>query len=151
MADGEIDMLGIETFFCDDNTSIRANSGGYSEILVDLNSDVSEGDAIAVQLDAFGDERESYVSPVTGKVLSVATDPIREPGALLVRICADTSSMKSLPETDAPAAPTPDNDPPSPSPTDQGNSGASIAESSLIFACLASLATFICSTSCLSF
>ena len=44
MLDGEVDMLGIETFFCDDNTSVRANSGGYSEILVELNTDVMEGD-----------------------------------------------------------------------------------------------------------
>jgi uncharacterized protein len=93
MADGDIDLLGIDTYFCDDNTSVRANSGGYSEILVDLNSDVEEGDEIAMQLDAFGDERESYFAPVAGKVLSVATDPIREPGALLVRICSNTSSI----------------------------------------------------------
>jgi uncharacterized protein len=93
MAEGEIDMLGVETFFCDENTSVRANSGGYTEILVDLNTDVLEGDAIAVQLDAFGDERESYFAPVTGKVLSVATSPIREPGGLLVRICSNTSSL----------------------------------------------------------
>jgi Na+-translocating ferredoxin:NAD+ oxidoreductase RnfC subunit len=77
MADGDIDMLGIETYFCDDNTSVRANSGGYSEILVDLNSDVKEGDTIAVQMDAFGDDRETYLAPVSGKVLSVATDPFK--------------------------------------------------------------------------
>jgi predicted deacylase len=47
------------------------------EMLVDLNSDIKEGDTIAVQLDAFGDENETDFAGVSGKVLSVAKDPIR--------------------------------------------------------------------------
>jgi hypothetical protein len=103
MAEGEIDMLGVETYFCNDTMNVRANSGGYSEFLVKLNTDVFEGDMVAVQYDAFGDVRESYLAPVTGKVLSVGTDPIREPGALLTGICFTTPMMsKAGPGTPAP-------------------------------------------------
>jgi uncharacterized protein len=87
MMEGEIDMMDTDTFFCNDLTSIRASSGGYSEILVKLNEDVEEGQKIAIQFDAFGDERTRYEAPFSGRVLSLGTDPIREPGALLVRLC----------------------------------------------------------------
>lgn len=54
---------------------------------VELEEDVEEGQVLATQSNAFGDTRATYTAPWTGRVLSVATDPIREPGALVVRLC----------------------------------------------------------------
>lgn len=85
--EGEVDVLGIETYYCNDLTSIRATRGGYSDIFVDLNEDVTEGQVFASQFNAFGDVRMNYTAPWDGRVLSIGTDPIREPGALMVRLC----------------------------------------------------------------
>ncbi len=86
MLEGEIDMLGVETFYGNDMTSVHAERGGFADILVDLNADVEEGQPIARQTNVFGDVIKEYKAPWAGKVLSVATDPLREPGSLLVRL-----------------------------------------------------------------
>lgn len=44
-------------------TSISADAGGYSENKVSLNDDVGEAEAIAVQMNAFGDGLKKYVAP----------------------------------------------------------------------------------------
>ena len=111
--EGEVDLLGVETYFCDDLTSIRATRGGYSDILVELNDDVTEGQVAAIQFNAFGDIQANYTAPWDGRVLSIGTDPIREPGALMFRICRQLGP--ALP-TDPPAPPT--TNPPSPPATD---------------------------------
>ncbi|CAB9531190.1 succinylglutamate desuccinylase aspartoacylase [Seminavis robusta] len=38
-------------------------------------------------MQAFGGVRETYTAPVAGHVTSLATDPIREPGSMIVRLC----------------------------------------------------------------
>lgn len=86
MIEGEIDMLGVETYFGNDMTSIRADRGGFAETAVGLNEDVTEGQVVARQTNAFGDVIAEYRAPFAGRVLSIGTDPIREPGALLVRL-----------------------------------------------------------------
>ena len=85
--EGEVDMMGINTYYCNDMTSIRATRGGYADILVELEEDVEEGQVVATQFNAFGDVRANYTAPWAGRVLSIGTDPIREPGALMVRLC----------------------------------------------------------------
>ena len=84
--EGEVDLLGVETYFCNDLTSIRATRGGYGDILVDLLDDVEEGQLIATQVNGFGEVRANYTAPWAGRVLSLGTDPIREPGSLMVRL-----------------------------------------------------------------
>lgn len=86
MIEGDIEMMGVETFFGNDMTSIRATEGGFGEILVDLNQDVVEGELVAVQRNAFGEVIAEYKAPWDGKVLAVGTDPMRAPGALMVRM-----------------------------------------------------------------
>ncbi|CAB9521329.1 succinylglutamate desuccinylase aspartoacylase [Seminavis robusta] len=52
MWEGGIDMLGIETYSCNSFTNIRANRGGYTETLVELEHDVSVGDVVGYMYDA---------------------------------------------------------------------------------------------------
>lgn len=66
--------------------TVRADIGGYASPLVKLGEQVRAGQEVAVQWDAFGDEAKRYKAPVSGRVLSLNTDPLREPGTLLVRI-----------------------------------------------------------------
>ncbi|BEV71879.1 MULTISPECIES: succinylglutamate desuccinylase/aspartoacylase family protein [unclassified Paludibacterium] len=75
-----------KTYFGNDMTSVRAEVGGFAEVLVALNQDVVKGQKIAVQRDAFGKVLKTYFAPENGRVLSIGTDPLREPGGLLVRL-----------------------------------------------------------------
>ena len=68
------------------STNIFTDYGGYAYIHVDLKDRVSQGQALATVVDAYGTVLAEYSSPYDGVVLSVATDPLREPGAMLVRI-----------------------------------------------------------------
>lgn len=67
-------------------TSIRANKGGFSIAQVALLQEVEQGELVAIQYDAFGDEIERYRAPLAGTVLSHHSDSLREAGALLVRL-----------------------------------------------------------------
>ncbi|MBP7916955.1 MAG: succinylglutamate desuccinylase/aspartoacylase family protein [Arenimonas sp.] len=74
------------TFVGNETRSIRALQGGFSEVLVALNQDVTSGQLLAVQRNGFGDVVARYTAPFDGRVASIGTDPLREPGALLVRL-----------------------------------------------------------------
>ncbi|HWR95743.1 MAG TPA: succinylglutamate desuccinylase/aspartoacylase family protein [Arenimonas sp.] len=74
------------TFIGNQTLSIRASQGGFAEILAVLNSDVKTGQLLAVQRNGFGDIVARYTAPFDGRVASIATDPLREPGSLLVRL-----------------------------------------------------------------
>lgn len=74
------------TYFGKEMTSIRAEVGGFADILVKLGDMVTKDQLVAVQRDPFGKIIREYNAPVAGKVLSIGTDPIRESRSLLVRI-----------------------------------------------------------------
>lgn len=86
MIEGTADMLGATPYCGDQLTSIRARIGGISRIKAELNQWVDEGQELAEQVNPFGDVQETYVAPHAGRVASIATDPLRAPGALLVRL-----------------------------------------------------------------
>lgn len=67
-------------------SSIRAEVGGFSEILVKVGDSVTKGQKVAIQRNAFGDILRTYTATQDGKVLAIGDDPLREPRALLVRI-----------------------------------------------------------------
>jgi uncharacterized protein len=75
-----------DTFIGNETRSIRAQQGGFSEVLVALNQDVKSGQLLAVQRNGFGDVVARYTAPFDARVASIGTDPLREPGALLVRL-----------------------------------------------------------------
>jgi len=66
--------------------TVSARKGGSVVIDVNLLDMVEKDMRVARQFDAFGHEIHAYYAPVSGHVVSVATDPLREPGAPLVRI-----------------------------------------------------------------
>ncbi|MGL5291943.1 MAG: M14 family metallopeptidase [Vibrionaceae bacterium] len=75
-----------KSYIGNEMSSIRATTGGFAEILVKIGEDVKKGQKVALQRNAFGDVVAQYTATMDGKVLSVATDVVREPRALLVRI-----------------------------------------------------------------
>lgn len=66
--------------------SVKAITGGYAEIKVNLGDTVVQNQEIALQRNAFGDVIHTYLAPVNGRVLSLGTGATREAGGLLVRI-----------------------------------------------------------------
>jgi hypothetical protein len=78
------------TFIGRQSQSIRARVGGYAEVLVALNQDVKAGQLLAVQRNGFGDIVARYTAPFDARVSSIGTDPIREPGSMLVRLIRDS-------------------------------------------------------------
>ncbi len=76
----------VGTYVANAWDSIRATVSGFADILVCIGEDVQQGQLVAVQRNAFGDVMKEYHAPTAGKVVSVATHPVREAGALLVRV-----------------------------------------------------------------
>jgi predicted deacylase len=74
------------TFVGNETKSIRAVQGGFTEVLVALNTEVKAGQLLALQRNGFGDIVARYTAPWDGRVASIGTDPIREPDSLLVRL-----------------------------------------------------------------
>ncbi|WP_262692056.1 succinylglutamate desuccinylase/aspartoacylase family protein [Kordiimonas aestuarii] len=67
-------------------TNVYAGEGGLAVIEVDLKDHVKKGDPIATLYDPFGRPLRHHYAPVSGAVVAVATDPVRDAGAMLVRI-----------------------------------------------------------------
>ena len=86
--DGEIEANAHTqgTYIGNEMSSIRATTGGFAEILVNIGDDVKEGQKVALQRNAFGDVIAEYTANMDGKVLSIGTDVVREHKALLVQI-----------------------------------------------------------------
>ena len=74
------------SFIGNETLSIRAQQGGFTEVLVSLNQNVKTGQLLAVQRNGFGDIVARYNAPWDGRVASISTDPLREPGSMLVRL-----------------------------------------------------------------
>ena len=81
----------VEPFVGNQVVTVRAGAGGLAEVLVVVGESVVAGQPVARQVDLFGDPVASYAAPDDGRVLSVATDPVREPGAMLLRILRESS------------------------------------------------------------
>lgn len=86
MIKGKVDLLGIESFVGNEDVTIRADQGGFARVLVNLNEDVVKGQDVATLSNAFGDVVATYKAPCEGRVLSVCTSPLREPGSTLVQL-----------------------------------------------------------------
>jgi uncharacterized protein len=75
-----------KSFLGNENTSLRATVGGFVEYRVGLLDLVVKDQLLARQMNAFGETVAEYKAPHDGKVLSVGDEPVREPGALIVRL-----------------------------------------------------------------
>lgn len=65
---------------------VNATRGGFATILVPLGGSVSEGQVVATIADPFGRVIETVRAPVSGRVNTLATDPLRDEGSMLMRI-----------------------------------------------------------------
>ncbi len=80
-------------------TTVPTSIGGWATLQVALGDRVRKGQAVGFVADPFGRVTERLTAPVDGRVLVVATDPMREPGDRLVTLlsqndeprCADGS------------------------------------------------------------
>ena len=86
MVEGERRSPAVAPFVGSRYTNIEAEEAGTAVLKVKLLDSVEKGQLIAVTLDPFGGEIRRYFAPHDGRVLAVATDPLREAGAMLVRI-----------------------------------------------------------------
>lgn len=75
-----------------DSINVRAQVAGIVMRYKHLLDPVSKDEVIAESRDAFGRVIQRYTSPVDGYVASVATDPLREEGSLIIRILAMNKS-----------------------------------------------------------
>ncbi|MGB3202191.1 MAG: succinylglutamate desuccinylase/aspartoacylase family protein [Nodosilinea sp.] len=66
--------------------TIRATTGGFLELLVNLRDRVTSGQLVALQRNAFGDVVAEYRASVTGVVAVVASDAVCEPGSRVMQI-----------------------------------------------------------------
>jgi uncharacterized protein len=83
-----------ETFFGDEFEIIRATVGGFLELLVDLNDEVTSGQKVAIQRNSFGDVVAEYTASVVGEVATIARDALSEPGARVLEILYDSTDPK---------------------------------------------------------
>lgn len=74
------------TFIGDQFETIRATTGGFLELLVDLKDAVVPGQLVAIQRNSFGDRVAEYRAGVAGEVASITRDALNEPGSRLMQI-----------------------------------------------------------------
>lgn len=86
MLNGDIETLATDTVVGNQYHTVRARVGGFIETLVELKDKVSKDQPLVIQRNAFGETVAEYSAPFDGYVISLASDPLREPGAPLVRI-----------------------------------------------------------------
>ena len=65
---------------------VTATRGGFAHVLVALGGTVTKGDVVATISDAFGRVIETVRAPESGRVNTVVTDPLHDPGDMLLRI-----------------------------------------------------------------
>lgn len=65
---------------------VTTERGGYATLHVGLGDAVTKGQTVATIADAFGTVIETLTAPVSGRVSTIATDPLRDPGDSLMRI-----------------------------------------------------------------
>jgi predicted deacylase len=86
------------TFFGDALHTVRATSGGYVELLVDLRAKVTKDQVVAVQRNAFGEVMQTYKTEVGGEVAILQRDAMTEPGTRLIEVLYDSPDPKCEPD-----------------------------------------------------
>lgn len=76
----------VTPFVANQIVPVRTTRGGYTSLAVSLGQDVEKDQLIATVSDPFGRIIEAIHAPVAGKINTLATDPTREPGDMVVRI-----------------------------------------------------------------
>jgi uncharacterized protein len=66
--------------------AVRTSRGGFTTVRAALGSDVKKGDVVATIADPFGRIVETIRAPESGRINTIATDPLRDPGDMVMRI-----------------------------------------------------------------
>lgn len=74
------------TFVANNQVAVRVERSGWLRLSVALGARVTAGQEVGTLRDAFGRVTETYTAPVSGIVASIPTNPIREPGDMVLRI-----------------------------------------------------------------
>lgn len=88
--DGAPDVSGPPPFVGVKSTNMRATQGGFVRLSVGLGEAVEAGQAVATVHDAFGAVAQKVQTTETGIVSAIATDPVTEPGRMVVRILSQS-------------------------------------------------------------
>ena len=72
---------------------VLATQGGFIELLVKLEDDVTAGQKLAIQRNAFGEVMAEYVSSVNGRIGGMRSDATSEPGNVLMFILAGGATV----------------------------------------------------------
>ena len=91
---GPIGRTGKDTaaFVGDGQHVVAASEGGFVELLVQLDDEVSPGQTVATQRNAFGEVVADYATNRGGRVAAFRTDATAEPGVPLVFILFDSTA-----------------------------------------------------------
>jgi hypothetical protein len=79
-------------FVGDGQHAVAASEGGFVELLVQLDEEVSPGQMVATQRNAFGEVVADYATDTGGRVGGIRTDATAEPGDPLVFILFDSTA-----------------------------------------------------------
>jgi len=71
--------------------TVVSRQGGFIEWLVKITDNVSAGQKLAIQRNAFGEVLAEYTSPVQGRISAMRTDATSEPGNVLVFILSTSA------------------------------------------------------------
>lgn len=94
MLDGPVVPRSPITFTGNKQEVVRAPRSGFAVLAVRLNTDVTKGDEVAILSDAFGRVTDRITAPVSGRISTIATDPRRDRGDMLVRIITNSDDPK---------------------------------------------------------
>lgn len=76
----------VTPYIGDTLARVATSRGGFATLLVDLGDTVNKGQRVATIADPFGRIIETLTAPESGRVSTIATDPLRDPGDTLMRI-----------------------------------------------------------------
>lgn len=86
MLDGPAVARSPATFVANSIEVVRAPRAGFAHLLVPLGGAVTKGQPVATISDAFGRITDTVAAPRDGRVNTIATDPRRQRGGMLMRI-----------------------------------------------------------------
>lgn len=86
LSPGSAPARAVTPYVGDTLVTVSTSGGGFATLRVGLGDAVVKGQIVATIADAFGRVTERLAAPESGRVSSIATDPLRDPGDTLMRI-----------------------------------------------------------------
>ena len=86
----------VTPFVANNQVEVRSPHGGWATLHVRLNDRVTKGQPVATISDAFGRVRTTLTAPEAGQIVSIATDPRRDVGTMVVRVAYFDSNPACL-------------------------------------------------------